>query len=178
MKQLLNGIAVALCAVGLVGCSNMGMYSSTTTTDTTVTTTKKVAKNQKVDKITDQTAGTMTANATTTDESQVANPVTPTSLSPADTAYESKRIAGSFTSHMEPTDKAQLRGAFENNPVGQTTSWTNDKTGVAYSVTPIKNVTYKGNEYCREYRISNNKGDQKQGIACRRAKGAVWEPVT
>jgi len=179
MRQLLSTLAVGCLTIGLVGCSDMNFWGSnhhdsamnTTTTETTVTKTKP-----KMMATTGQSQTTTTMTNTTT--TATAGTTGTTTETGDRTLFDSKRISSNFAQTMEDGDKAQLREAFENNPVGQSSSWKNDKTGVTYQVTPTKNVTYKGNEYCREYTMTDSKGAQKQGIACRSAKGATWVPAS
>jgi surface antigen len=80
---------------------------------------------------------------------------------------------------MDMQDRARMNNAFENNAVGQPAYWQNSNTGVAYDITPVHNVSYDGNPYCREYRstaIINGKHQQIYGTACRQPDGS-WQIV-
>lgn len=86
-------------------------------------------------------------------------------------------IGGAIGRNMDETDQLKMSKSLENNPVGKPAYWQNEKTGASYTVTPVKNVNYSGNPYCREYRSVANIGDKRQqvyGTACRQPDGA-WK---
>ncbi len=88
-------------------------------------------------------------------------------------------IGGKIGQSMDNADRARMNSAFENNAVGQPAYWQNPKTGTAYDVTPTRNITVDGNQYCREYRsVANIAGKQQQvyGTACRQPDG-TWQAV-
>jgi surface antigen len=88
-------------------------------------------------------------------------------------------MGGAIGKNMDDADRAKMNSALENNAVGQPTYWQNNKTGASYNVVPVKNVTYDGNQYCREYRsIANVAGKKQQvyGTACRQPDGS-WQVV-
>ncbi|RBP49703.1 RT0821/Lpp0805 family surface protein [Arenicella xantha] len=69
----------------------------------------------------------------------------------------------------------QHNRALEDNPVGQTTSWS-DPDGKTHSVTPTRTY-YQGNVPCREFRQTveiDGKTEIMQGEACRQADG-TWK---
>ncbi|HSW70150.1 MAG TPA: RT0821/Lpp0805 family surface protein [Gammaproteobacteria bacterium] len=89
-------------------------------------------------------------------------------------------IGGAIGKNMDDTDRMKMNQALESNSVGQPAYWQNQKTGTDYSVTPTKNVTVDGNQYCREYRsVANIAGKKQQvyGTACRQPDGS-WQVVS
>lgn len=89
-------------------------------------------------------------------------------------------LGGKIGKSMDDADRAKMNGAFENNAVGQPAYWQNSKTGTSYNVTPTRNVTVDGNQYCREYRSTANIAGKKQqvyGTACRQPDG-TWQQVS
>jgi surface antigen len=89
-------------------------------------------------------------------------------------------IGGAIGHSMDETDKLKVNQALESNNVGQPAYWQNAKTGADYRVTPTKNVTVRGNKYCREYRTTANiagKVQQMYGTACRQPDGS-WKQVS
>jgi surface antigen len=88
-------------------------------------------------------------------------------------------LGGSMGKNMDDADKAKMNNALENNTVGQPAYWHNPNTGANYHVTPVKNVSVHGNQYCREYRTTANiagKEQQVYGTACRKPDGS-WKVV-
>jgi surface antigen len=86
-------------------------------------------------------------------------------------------IGGSIGRSMDMADRARMNSAFENNAVGQPAYWQNAQTGASYDVVPVRNVSYEGNRYCREYRSAAYIGGKKQqiyGTACRQRDGS-WQ---
>lgn len=84
-------------------------------------------------------------------------------------------IGGAIGRNMDQTDLMQLNKSLENNSLGQPAYWTNERTGINYTVTPINNVNVHGNPYCREYRsvaFINGKRQQIYGTACRQPDGS------
>ncbi len=86
-------------------------------------------------------------------------------------------LGGAIGKNMDETDRLKMSQTLESNPVGQPAYWQNKKTGASYTVIPTKNVTVKGNPYCREYRSTANiagKQQQVYGTACRKPDGS-WK---
>ncbi len=89
-------------------------------------------------------------------------------------------IGGAIGKNMDRNDKARVNRALEDNQLGQPAYWHNASSGANYEVVPVKNVTYQGNQYCREYRTVANIGGKKQqmyGTACRQPDGS-WQAVS
>jgi surface antigen len=89
-------------------------------------------------------------------------------------------IGGSVGRNMDENDRMRMNMALDNNSVGQPTYWRNSHSGANYEVVPVKNVTYKGNQYCREYRtVAKIAGKRQQmyGTACRQPDG-TWKAVS
>lgn len=88
-------------------------------------------------------------------------------------------IGNSIGKSMDEQDRMKMNHALESNNVGQPAYWTNRKTNTKYRVTPVKNVTVSGNEYCREYQTEATINGQQQkmyGTACRQPDGS-WKVV-
>lgn len=88
-------------------------------------------------------------------------------------------FGGKIGQSMDETDRLKMSRTFESNNVGQPAYWRNQNTGAQYTVTPTKNVTVRGNRYCREYRttaIVAGKEQQVYGTACRQPDGS-WKVI-
>jgi len=86
-------------------------------------------------------------------------------------------IGGAIGKNMDDTDRMRMNQALNNNTAGQPAYWQNDRTHNAYTVTPVKDVTYEGNPYCREYQTKamiNGKPQKMYGTACRQPDGS-WK---
>lgn len=89
-------------------------------------------------------------------------------------------LGGAIGRNMDANDRRQVNSALENNAAGQPAYWRNRKSGASYEVVPTKNVTVRGNEYCREYRTIVDIGGKKRemyGTACRKPDGS-WKSVS
>jgi len=89
-------------------------------------------------------------------------------------------LGGAIGKNMDDNDKMRMNRALETNSVGQPAYWQNSQTGTSYKVTPTKNVTVKGNRYCREYRTTADIGGKQQqmyGTACRQPDGS-WKAIS
>jgi len=70
----------------------------------------------------------------------------------------------------------KISESLENNAVGQSANWWDPNTGIKYTITPTKNISFKGNQYCREYKViiqANKKKQQINNLACR-LKNQSW----
>jgi surface antigen len=88
-------------------------------------------------------------------------------------------VSGKIGQTMDPNDRTSMGSAYENNAVGQPANWRNAKTGASYEITPLRNVTVKGNRYCRQYHLVahvRGKKHQGNGTACRQADGS-WRTM-
>jgi surface antigen len=77
-------------------------------------------------------------------------------------------IGGSVSASMDINDKKKMFRALDK-PLGKTTQWTNQNTGVTYEVVATEKVTINGNSFCRKYHSSarkNNNEQQTNGTAC------------
>lgn len=86
-------------------------------------------------------------------------------------------IGGAIGKSMDETDRLKMNQALESNNVGQPAYWQNRRTGTEYTVVPTRDVSYEGNQYCREYRstaIIAGKKQQVYGTACRQPDGS-WK---
>lgn len=69
--------------------------------------------------------------------------------------------------------------ALENNPVGQTSSWSNPDSGHSGTVTPTRTVYASSGEPCRDYQTTvtiDGRTETATGRACRQADG-TWRIV-
>jgi len=91
-------------------------------------------------------------------------------------------LGGAIGHNMESSDTQKMNNTLEHNQVRKTSKWTNSKSGVKYSMTPMsQTMSYKGNDNCRRYfgTINNANGKQEvmKGIACRQADGS-WKSMS
>lgn len=89
-------------------------------------------------------------------------------------------LGGAIGKNMDDTDKLKMQHALESNNAGQPAYWQNSNSGASYTVTPVKDVTVDGNQYCREYRttaVIAGKKQQMYGTACRQPDG-TWQVVS
>ncbi|MDA8562211.1 hypothetical protein N9L02_03790, partial [Gammaproteobacteria bacterium] len=80
-------------------------------------------------------------------------------------------LGGSIGKSMDELDRMKVNQTLENKPIGQPAYWVNKNSGVKYTVVPVKNITHRGNRYCREYRTTAfiaGRQQQVYGTACRR----------
>ncbi len=151
MKRILSTCILLLCSIAMTGCANMS--------------------NQDAGTITGAVAGGLLGSTIGQGRGQV--------LAIAAGAGAGALIGNAVGKSMDDTDRMKQSQALETNNVGQPAYWSNQKTGAHYKVTPVKNVTVKGNEYCREYQTVADINGQKQkmyGTACRQPDGS-WKAV-
>lgn len=87
-------------------------------------------------------------------------------------------IGGSIAQSMDSFDRVKLSRALDKAP-GKSSTWTNQISGIEYTVTPIKKVAVKGNDFCREYQtvaVRGGSSQQMTGTACVAADGS-WSEV-
>nr|WP_244313996.1 RT0821/Lpp0805 family surface protein [Roseibium denhamense] len=85
---------------------------------------------------------------------------------------------------LTPGDRILAEQSFqdtlETKTAGQSSTWRNDATGVAGTVTPIKTWKTRTGTYCRSYRekvvLATGKSDSTTGTACRTSAG-IWKPA-
>jgi surface antigen len=88
-------------------------------------------------------------------------------------------VGSEVGSRMDEEDRRQTALALENNPVGQTSTWTDPDTGARYGVTPNETFSRDGSP-CREFVIEREiAGEEYQSTetACRQADGS-WRIIT
>lgn len=151
MKRILSYIMIIVCSLSLVGCENMS--------------------NQDVGTVTGAVAGGLLGSTVGKGGGQLVAIGAGTLIG----AY----MGGKIGKSMDDTDRMKMNQALEANSVGKPAYWHNSNTNTNYEVTPVKNVTVKGNKYCREYRTTANIGGKQQnmyGTACRQPDGS-WKAV-
>ncbi len=151
MKKMIAKIMLVLAAISLVGCSDMSK--------------------QDVGTMTGALAGGLLGSQFGGGGGKV--------LAVAGGAIAGAFIGNAIGKNMDETDRLKMNQAFESNSVGQPAYWRNQNTGASYTVVPVKNVAYQGNQYCREYRSTANiagKEQQVYGTACRQPDG-TWKIV-
>ena len=90
-------------------------------------------------------------------------------------------LIGGYIGHRLDNKDKQMAAqaasrAFENNPTGQASSWSNPDSGNSGTITPTKTYQASG-QYCREYQQTITvAGEQHQayGTACRQPDGS-WK---
>jgi surface antigen len=91
-------------------------------------------------------------------------------------------LLGGYIGHkLDDRDKqmatAAAHQAFENNHIGQASTWRNPDSGNYGSVTPTKTYQIANGQYCRAYTQDISVGGEKHqthGTACRQADGS-WK---
>ncbi len=149
MKRIYTTLIILLCSFALVGCQNMSKQDAGT--------------------ITGAVAGGLLGSTVGQGGGQV--------MAIAAGTIVGAVVGNAIGKSMDDTDKLKMNRALENNNVGQPSYWSNQKTGTRYQVTPVKNVTVGGNEYCREYQsvaTINGKQQKMYGTACRQPDGS-WK---
>lgn len=149
MKRIYTTLVVLLCSFALAGCQNVS--------------------NQDAGTITGAVAGGLLGSTVGQGGGRV--------MAIAAGSIAGAVIGNAVGKSMDDTDKLKMNRALENNNVGQPAYWNNPKTNTRYQVTPVKNVTVDGNEYCREYQtVANINGKQQKmyGTACRQPDGS-WK---
>lgn len=152
MKKWFTACFVLLCSASLVGCQNMS--------------------NQDVGVLTGGVAGGLLGSTIGGGSGKI--------LAVAAGTIAGAIIGGAIGKNMDENDKMRMNRALENNSVGQPAYWHNSNTDANYEVVPVKNVTYQGNSYCREYRTVATIAGKKQhmyGTACRQPDG-TWQAVS
>lgn len=88
-------------------------------------------------------------------------------------------VGGHIALAMDSIDKSKLSHALDN-PLGKSTTWTNQQTGTTFTVTPTQKVVLNENPFCRRYTVLAVKGDQTkqtQGTACV-SSDSSWQAVS
>lgn len=151
MKKLVTLIVVLLASASLIGCQNMSK--------------------QDVGVISGGVAGGLLGSTIGGGTGKI--------LAVAAGTIAGAMIGGSIGQDMDANDRYRMNAALDNNSVGQPAYWRNQRSGAAYKVVPVKNVSVSGNKYCREYRTMVDIAGKKQqmyGTACRQPDGS-WKAV-
>lgn len=151
MKKIFTLLVTLIASASLVGCQNMS--------------------NQDVGVISGGVAGGLLGSTIGGGSGKI--------LAVAAGTIAGAMIGGAIGKNMDENDRMRMNTALDNNSVGQPAYWHNQKTGAAYRVTPVKNVSVNGNKYCREYRTTVDIAGKKQqmyGTACRQQDG-TWKAV-
>lgn len=86
-------------------------------------------------------------------------------------------IGGQIGKNMDDTDRYRTAQALNNGKTGQSVSWTNPDTGLAYNVTPTRTYNQDTGP-CREFNLEATVGNGEQkdvfGTACLQADGS-WK---
>lgn len=152
MKKIITALTALLCCMSLMGCQNMN--------------------NQDVGTITGGVAGGLLGSTVGKGGGQI--------LAIAAGTLAGAYIGGAVGRNMDENDRMRMDQALNDNPVGEPAYWRNDHTGDTYRVTPMRDVNWHGNRYCREYRSIAYIGGKKQemyGTACRQRDGS-WKAVS
>jgi len=152
MKKLITAGLILLCSASLVGCQNMS--------------------NQDVGVLIGGVAGGLLGSTIGSGNGKI--------LAVAAGTIAGAIIGGAIGKNMDENDKMRMNRALDNNEIGQPAYWHNANSDANYEVVPVKNVSYQGNEYCREYRTVAKIAGKKQqmyGTACRQPDGS-WQAVS
>ncbi len=89
-------------------------------------------------------------------------------------------VLGNAVGHsMDEVDRMKLNRALEHSRTDVTTTWENPDEKVTYSVTPLKTLSARDGQPCREYSFTATIGGREKqvyGKACRDAAGN-WKTV-
>ncbi|OGT60871.1 MAG: hypothetical protein A3E85_01005 [Gammaproteobacteria bacterium RIFCSPHIGHO2_12_FULL_45_12] len=99
--------------------------------------------------------------------------------SPATLLSDSTPIAGNLETTMDAQDKIKLSRALDA-ALGKSTTWKNDMSHIAYTVTPLRKAHFSNYQFCRTYHVKADKGGQVnevQGTACIGENGS-WQVVS
>lgn len=152
MNKLITMCLIALCSLSLAGCQTMS--------------------NQDVGVLSGGIAGGVLGSTIGKGSGQI--------LAIAAGTIAGAAIGGSIGRHMDDTDRIRLNRALDDNRLGQPAYWHNERYDADYEVVPTRNVSIRGNEYCREYRtvaVINGKRQHMYGTACRQPDGS-WQAVS
>lgn len=72
-------------------------------------------------------------------------------------------IGGDILQSMDGNDKTKMSRGLDK-AVGKQTSWTNEATGIQYTVNPIQKVVINGNQFCRKYTLTATKGENTREV--------------
>lgn len=89
------------------------------------------------------------------------------------------QVGGHLALSMDGIDKSKLSHALDN-PIGKSTTWTNQQTGTTFTVTPTAKVVLNENPFCRRYTVLAVKGDRSKettGTACV-SSDSSWQAVS
>lgn len=151
MKRFISALTLVICCITLTACQNMSK--------------------QDIGTMSGAVAGGLIGSTIGGGSGKV--------LAVAAGAVAGAALGNAIGKSMDDQDRMKMNSALENNNVGQPAYWNNNKSGAAYRVTPVKNVTVGSNQYCREYQtVATINGQQQKmyGTACRQPDGA-WKAV-
>lgn len=79
--------------------------------------------------------------------------------------------------HMDDNDRKKVAESLEQSEAGETSAWTNEKTGNKYDFTPGEKYTSSEGYQCREFVqevIVNGKREKVNGTACKEPEKGQW----
>ncbi len=91
-------------------------------------------------------------------------------------------LGGEIGRQLDDADRAAANRAYQQAqtaPIGQNIAWNNPDSGNTGAVTPVRDGTSAGGEYCREFQQTVNIGgrnEQAYGVACQQPDGS-WRMV-
>lgn len=166
MKNILTKISLLCASLTLTACS------LTMDNENTIQNTKKHPVT--VENV--QESSKQTPAATPTSEPNDQNTLQKVNLGAS--AASNEPIGGSIEKSMDSDDKIKMSRALDKAP-GKTTSWTNNRNGMHYEVTPIRKIVLKDNPFCRVYQMVATRGSsvkEVSGTACISEDGN-WHPM-
>lgn len=91
-------------------------------------------------------------------------------------ASESTAIGGRLEHLMDENDKKEMSSGLDK-ALGKSTEWSNPRTGIKYTVTPVAKLKVGDNPFCRRYQLNAIvKGQPKSvtGTACVSLVDSTW----
>lgn len=143
MKNGFIKIMLVLAVTSLTACTNTTSFFTPQVSPPAGEAIPNKAADEKT--LTPSTAGVYTNNPQNT-------------LTASNTA-----IGGNILQSMDVNDKTKMSRGLDK-AVGKSTSWTNEATGIQYTVNPIQKVVVNGNQFCRKYTLTATKGENTREV--------------
>jgi len=127
------------------------------------------------------TAGTEAPAAKPVDENTLASSNTGVYTNNPENKFTSasnSQVGGNLINSMDSNDKTKMSRGLDK-AIGKITTWTNEMTGIQYTVNPIQKVVIGGNQFCRKYMLTATKGENTReinAVACVGTDGE-WHAV-
>ncbi len=86
-------------------------------------------------------------------------------------------IGAAIGHHMDEKDRQRVAESLEKSEAGETTVWTNEKTGKSYQFTPGEEYESASGNQCRKFEqevIVNGERETIDGTACKEPDSEQW----